>query len=136
MIVADTNLIIYFFITGDQSEAASAVMAVDADWVVPPLWQSEFRNTLVQYMRHGIIHLNDAVEIMNAAEERLSIQEYGVSSAQVLRLAQASSCSAYDCEFVALAQQLDVPFITADRKILVAFPHIARSPQQFLGQER
>jgi predicted nucleic acid-binding protein len=33
----------------------------------------------------------------------------------------------YDCEFVALAQHLDVPLVTADKKILREFPVIAKS---------
>jgi predicted nucleic acid-binding protein len=33
----------------------------------------------------------------------------------------------YDCEFVALAQHLDVPLVTADKKILREFPAIAKS---------
>ena len=47
-----------------------------------------------------------------------------------LQLVSTSSCSAYDCEFVAAAQQLDVPLITEDRAILVAFPVVTQSLQQ------
>jgi len=56
-----------------------------------------------------------------------------VTSQQVLGLAIRSRCSAYDCEFVALAQDLRVPFVTADRQVLVAFPSIAVSPTDFVG---
>lgn len=31
-------------------------------------------------------------------------------------------CSAYDCEFVWLARDLRLPLVTADRKVLDAFP--------------
>ena len=44
-----------------------------------------------------------------------------------MQLVKGSNCSAYDCEFVALAQYLDVPLITADKKILREFPDIARN---------
>jgi predicted nucleic acid-binding protein len=40
-----------------------------------------------------------------------------VASQQVLELAIRSRCSAYDCEFIALAQDLRVPFVTADRQV-------------------
>lgn len=40
-------------------------------------------------------------EALNFMDER----EYEVDSNRVLALAAASSCSAYDCEFVALAQE-------------------------------
>jgi predicted nucleic acid-binding protein len=49
----------------------------------------------------------------------------------VLELASRSGCSAYDCEFVALAQDLEVPLVTNDRQILKAFPTIAISPSAF-----
>ena len=54
-----------------------------------------------------------------------------VASEQVLQLATSSRCSAYDCEFVAAAQQLGVPLVNEDRAILAAFPHLARSLDQF-----
>ena len=57
MIVADTNLIVYLFITGDKTALAQEVLAKDPHWIVPPLWQSEFRNVIAGYIltRHDII---------------------------------------------------------------------------------
>lgn len=37
----------------------------------------------------------------------------------------ASPCSAYDCEFVALAADLTVPLVTTDKKLVKSFPDIA-----------
>jgi predicted nucleic acid-binding protein len=50
-----------------------------------------------------------------------------------LQLAAESGCSAYDCEFVALARDLEVPLVTADRQLLAAFPSTAVSPEAFVG---
>lgn len=36
-----------------------------------------------------------------------------------------SNCSAYDCEFVALAMALGVKLMTMDAKLLKAFPTLA-----------
>jgi predicted nucleic acid-binding protein len=49
-----------------------------------------------------------------------------------IHLAIRSRCSAYG-EFVALAQDLRVPFVTADRQVLAAFPSTAVSPADFLA---
>jgi hypothetical protein len=48
-----------------------------------------------------------------------------------LNLVRKSPCSAYDCEFVALAEDLEIPLLTTDRKILSAFPSVAVSVGKF-----
>jgi predicted nucleic acid-binding protein len=40
----------------------------------------------------------------------------------VLELVRDSDCSAYDCEFIALAIKLDTKLVTVDKKLLKAFP--------------
>jgi predicted nucleic acid-binding protein len=50
-----------------------------------------------------------------------------VDSRSVMLLVKDSDCSAYDCEFVALARQLGASFVTMDGKLLRAFPEIARA---------
>jgi hypothetical protein len=54
------------------------------------------------------------------------VHEEVVPSELVLQLVAFSRCSAYDCEFVAAAQQLQVPLITADRALIAAFPAVAQ----------
>jgi predicted nucleic acid-binding protein len=51
--------------------------------------------------------------------------EYEVDSRRVLELVRDSDCSAYDCEFVALAMSLGVTLVTMDTKLLRAFPKVA-----------
>jgi predicted nucleic acid-binding protein len=51
----------------------------------------------------------------------------------VLQLAAASRCTAYDCEYVALAYALDVPLVTVDRQILSHFPERAIALDLFAG---
>jgi predicted nucleic acid-binding protein len=53
-------------------------------------------------------------------------REQMVDSRAVLRLAMQSKCSAYDCEYVAVAEAAGVPLVTNDRQILREFPLIAR----------
>ena len=58
-------------------------------------------------------------------------REYTVVSDHVLRLAVGSGCSAYDCEFVALAEDLGTRLVTVDRAVLGAFPSRAITPAAF-----
>lgn len=131
MIVVDTNLIAYITIPGDRTGQAEKVLAQDSEWVAPFLWRSEFRNVLMVHLRAGKLDLKAAVELSKDAEARMEGQDYPVESEAVLRLAADSHCSAYDCEFVALARHLGVTLVTADKKILAAFPETAVSLDSF-----
>ena len=128
MIVADTNLVAYLFINGRYSTLAERVFAKDPRWAAPLLWRSEFRSVLLKCVREGRFGTNDAMQIADAAEILLAGSEYamGVSDPEVLRIAvEAPGCSAYDAEFVALARELGLPLVTADERLLKAFPGTA-----------
>ena len=121
MIIADTNLIAYLLIRGQITAEAEAVFRKDPQWGAPRLWRSEFRNVLVLYLRRKLLEMPEAVEAMERAEQLMGGQEFEVDSSGVLRLADASGCSAYDCEFVALAQDLGVPLVTSDHELIAKF---------------
>ncbi len=125
MIVVDTNIIAFLLIEGDRSAQAEGVFKRDTDWVAPYLWRSEFRSVLAFYVRKRRIHLDDAISLMAEAEVLMQGREFEVESARVLELAESSKCSAYDCEYVALAQRLGAKLVTSDRKVLNAFSWIA-----------
>jgi predicted nucleic acid-binding protein len=76
--------------------------------------------------------LEAALLALHSAEEIIGGREYRVSSEKVLELAAQSRCTAYDCEYVALAQDLGVPLVTADKQVLKAFPKIAVSLEKFV----
>ena len=132
MIVADTNLIAYFSIHTECSALAEAVCAVDSIWAAPLLWRSEYRATLMKYINHAGMNFETAIGSLRVAEEAIAGREYAVDARKVLELAMQSKCSAYDCEYVALAQDLGVPLVTADKQVLRAFPKIAVSLEKFV----
>ena len=82
-------------------------------------------------MRKNIIKLEDAQRIMNSALELLRGREYEVSSYEVLSLASESECSAYDCEFIAVANELKVFLLTSDKQLLKKFPAVTISLSDF-----
>jgi predicted nucleic acid-binding protein len=130
LIVVDTNVLAYLLLPGAKTDLAEALLDQQPQWAAPPLWRSEFRNVLTGYLRRDRLLLSQAVALMQEAEEILAAHNEPVSTDQVLHLVTTSSCSAYDCEFVAAAQQLGVPLITEDRAILVAFPELTQSLHQ------
>jgi predicted nucleic acid-binding protein len=121
VIVVDTNVIAYLLMPGDQTPEARRALERDAAWVAPLLWRSELRNVLTVALRRRRLTLSDTLDVMEGATTLMAGGEYAVPSPAVLRLAAGSTCSAYDCEFVALAQELDVPLVTADRQVLTDF---------------
>ena len=133
MIVVHTNIVGYLFLSSEQSLLAERALRKDSEWAAPVLWRSELRNVLALYMRRNLIRLEHAQHIMDGALELLRGREYEVSSYEVLRLASESTCSAYDCEFIAAANDLKVPLITVDKELLREFPAVAVSLTMFCG---
>ena len=122
MIVVDSNVLAYLYLPGDFTEAAEALLTSDSEWVAPLLWRSEFRNILAGYLRRKSLSFVQATALQAEAEELLFGCEYEVDSTRVLELVRDSDCSAYDCEFIAVAEKLNVQLVTMDKKLLKAFP--------------
>lgn len=125
MIVVDSNVVAYLYLPGEYTAAAEALLERDPSWAAPVLWRSEFRNILAGYLRRGRLTFQQAHGLQCEAEDLLSGNEYEVDSLSVLELVRDSDCSAYDCEFVALAMRLGTKLVTMDSKLLRAFPNIA-----------
>jgi len=125
MIVVDTNVIAALYLPNDYTNKAEKLLMQDANWAAPLLWRSELRNVLALYLRKQLLTFEQACQIQNQAEVLIAANEYQLNSVDILKLARASQCSAYDCEFVALAQHLQVKLITQDKQILAQFPQDA-----------
>jgi predicted nucleic acid-binding protein len=126
VIVVDTNIVAYLYFESELTAKSEALLREDPDWAAPLLWRSEFRNVLAGGLRRKLLTFEDALLFAAEAEGLLAGNEHEVSSQQVLELVRDSDCSAYDCEFVALAKTLRVPLVTMDAGLLKAFPKLAR----------
>ena len=133
MIVVDSNIIIYVHVQGERTALALRALQRDPYWVAPPLWESEFRNVMAGYIRRRILKLEDAKRIMESALKTMEGREILPPSGLVLDLVAVSDCSAYDCEYVALARHLHVKLVTTDNKILRSFPETAIELDIFSG---
>jgi predicted nucleic acid-binding protein len=134
MIVADTNIIAYLYLEGERSAQVEKLLEKDPQWVAPLLWRSEFRNVLALYIRKRNLSLEQAQQIMQEAMLLMQGQEYEIVSSHVLDLVATSGCSAYDCEIMALAEDLGIPIVTVDKEILKEFPKVAVSLDDFLDR--
>lgn len=122
MIVVDTNVLAYLYLPGEHTAAAESLLQRDPDWCAPVLWRSEFRNILAGYVRRATLSFGQALSLQAEAESLMAGCEHEVDSRAVLELVRDSDCSAYDCEFIALAMSLDTRLFTLDKKLLRAFP--------------
>ena len=130
MIVVDANIITYLVIQSDKTPMAERVIEKDSDWRAPLLWRSEMLNVLAFYMRNAAMSAGAAQATFEMARAAVN-GELVVEAAKVLELVSLTRCSSYDCEYVAAAQSLRVPLVTADKKLLTAFPDIAVSMEKF-----
>lgn len=140
--IVDANVLLYFHINHPDysAEATKAIEAADRCFA-PELWRSELRSALFQYVASekatdlpgSELTLEKAIEHM-AVAERIVTHSFSVGSEEVLRLAYESGCSPYDCEYVQLAQEMELALVTYDRKLQRAFPNVALSPRDYLGR--
>ncbi len=131
MIVVDTNAVVHLLLGGEQTASARRAFGKDPEWAAPILWRSEFRSVLSMLLRRQNLALAEALEAAREAELLMAGREFTVETQTVLELAKESGCTAYDCEFVALASDLRVQLLPSDREILAAFPTRAVALEQF-----
>lgn len=122
MIVVDTNVLAYLLLPYEFSPRADALYKRDPNWAAPIFWRSEFRNLLAGYLRRKTLTFDEVVNVQSEAESLLHGNEHEVDSRRVLELVRDSDCTAYDCEFVAVAMLLGTKVVTMDAKLLKAFP--------------
>jgi predicted nucleic acid-binding protein len=133
MIVADANLIAYLCIAGPHTASAEKVFLKDHEWAVPALWRSELLSILTATMRHADMTETDALRVYSRAETLVRSREYMPKAERVLSFTGKSRCSSYDCEYLALADELHLRLVTFDRELYTNFPKIAVAPTVFLG---
>ena len=89
---------------------------------------------LTAYLRREAMSREQIVEILDAADQALAGSEHIIADQLVLDVVEASTLTAYDAEFVALASALSVALVTADKSILKAFPDRAITMEAFVSR--
>jgi predicted nucleic acid-binding protein len=132
VIVADTNLVVSSVIRGALTKAALAVRKRDADWIAPSLLRSEFLNSLAKYVVVArSLDRDDALKAFRRGLNMVRFEEQPADPVDVLNICSSTGLTAYDAEFVALAQTHNVRIVTLDAAILRAFPNLAVSIADF-----
>jgi predicted nucleic acid-binding protein len=117
VIVVDTNVITYLILQREKTDQAQSLYRKDSDWVMPTLWRHEYLNVLANYVRHGGVEYGDVEKAWNQAISCFGDKERHVDMLIALRLACVHNISAYDAQYIALAENLGVTCITEDQHL-------------------
>jgi predicted nucleic acid-binding protein len=128
VIVVDTNVISYFLIRGERTEKIERLYENDSDWIAPRLWIDEFLNVLATYERSDKLPSHEIAPILSDALELMDGCTFEIPPDRILSVARRTKCSAYDSQYIALAEDRGLKFYTCDQRVLRACPDIAREP--------
>lgn len=134
MIVVDANLIGALFLKSENTPLAIKVFEKDPDWYAPLLWQSEVRSILTSNFRTRQLPLKKAYQVMDEAHRLMRDHERTVSSNVVLDIVGVSKCTSYECEYVALAREMNLTLVTFDRQVVNEFPQVSVFPNDFINK--
>jgi len=121
--VVDASVGIKLFINeplSDKADALLAYLAADppAFLAVPDLFYIECANILWKHVRRfGYPAAEAQKDLMNLGKLALHSTSTAILMADALTIAVIHGITAYDACYVALAQQLGVPCVTADEKL-------------------
>ncbi len=133
--VVDTNVVAYYLLASEPFvDEVSAFWRRVSEAFAPASWEVELANLLWLAVRAQVLDLAQAQRRLELA------RQLGISTTPVcdlwmsaLALAAASGQPACDTVFVELALRLELPLVTFDRRLLEAFPTVARRPQAAPG---
>ena len=128
--VVDTNVLAYYLLgTQPFVDEARPFWEKLEEAMAPALWEAELTNVVWMAIRSGILSLEEGNRRLGLAA-RLGIRSIPNRNLWhgALTRAAHSGVAAYDTLFVELASREQLPLVTFDRKVLDAFPEIAKRP--------
>ena len=128
MIVVDSNVIAYLLMEGEFTEPVTKLRKEDSEWIAPRLWLDEFLNILATSERRSVMSAEGADTTLALACELMEGQSYDLPAQRILATARRTSCTAYDSQYVCLAEDLGLQLYTYDSRILANCPDLAMQP--------
>ena len=118
-------------IEGEKTAAARDLWRRDPDRRLPALWRHEYLNMLATFTREGGATISEAQTLWRRGIEMFGPREQGVDMESTLVFATENRISAYDAQYIALAQQPQSIRVTEDGRLLRTFPALTRSMQAY-----
>lgn len=124
MIVVDAGVLEALLLETAGWASARQGFLRDPDWAAPPLWRSDFRRVLAHHTRAKMITPRRDEELFDLAVEVIGAHEIEPSNTVVWELTLTSGLDLYDAEYVAVAKELGVKYVTSDDDVAKAIPDV------------
>ena len=119
-------------VRSDATQAALAARARDANWIVPQLFVSEALQSLLKYVVVAkSMNRDQALKAFKRAKNLVKTGFAEADPVDVLNTAIRLGLTAYDSEYVAMAELHGLRFVTLDGQVLKAAPGLAVTPADF-----
>ena len=89
---------------------------------------------LATYQRRKVLTLAQCRKLLDHIDRLIKVAHYEVGMDTALAVVAKYAITSYDVQYVALAQSLNAPLTTEDRKLRKAVSEIAFSMQEYLAQ--
>lgn len=133
MIVVDVNVLAYSVIAGALTPLALQVRKKDPHWRLPGIWRHEVLNIFATYVRQGGLPRERAFKTLEDVYSRILPYEVELEPVETLEVALQHKITAYDAQYILLAQKLGVPCVTEDRALRHAAPRWTVSMEGFVN---
>ena len=129
--VLDASVAVKWVLPEDDSPLAETlrdrIIAGDIDAVAPDTFPVEIAHALTRAERRGTIPVGQAsLGVRLILLDGPNVQPYLPLLPRAVELSSQKRIGVYDCLYVALAEELDCELITADAKLVSAFPEMPR----------
>ncbi len=131
-VVVDTNVLAYHLLGTPRFAAeAAAILGAAEEILAPALWEAELANVIWVAVRANVLPAQEAPSRL-ALAARLGVQSVPIRKlwhGALVRSLQ-SDVAVYDTLFVELADRERLTLATFDRKLIQAFPELAKRPRE------
>ncbi len=128
IVVADTSVAIKWVVSENQSQAAHNLLASECVIVAPDFLLVESINTIWKKYRRGEIPFEDIDETFSTLKDSIvCFIPILLLIPRIMALSKSLDHPAYDCVYLATAEQLDAIVVTADSRF---YECVSKSPHQ------
>jgi predicted nucleic acid-binding protein len=134
-VIVDASVVVKWFVVEDLHPEARQLLSGSEPLLAPDLVATEVANALWVKVGRGEMDETAAVRAIAAVSGRgePEIRPSPPLARRAFDLARALDHPVYDCVYLALAEELDVPLVTADARFATASEAAAEGRVRLLG---